>query len=179
MTIGELLRLTGHIYTTVGMSKLDGKIYEDDGSWDGDVLVNTGVGFCQVQGEKPENATVVNKEWLVQGGRVTNPLKINIKAAKSQTVASSSIKECDVALAKRHKEKPASVLESCKALPFKNGVAEACANMLNKVISKDKALGDKSRSAKPSPHGNFARAFYSERISYFSQNYREINSFTL
>ena len=27
-------------------------------------------------------------------------------------------------------------------------------------------------------HGNFACAFYSERISYFSQNYREINSFT-
>ena len=26
--------------------------------------------------------------------------------------------------------------------------------------------------------GNFGRAFYSERISYFSQNYREINSFT-
>ena len=26
-------------------------------------------------------------------------------------------------------------------------------------------------------HGNFARAFYSKRISYFSQNYREINSF--
>ena len=27
-------------------------------------------------------------------------------------------------------------------------------------------------------HGNFGRAFYSERISYFSQNYREINTFT-
>ena len=30
----------------------------------------------------------------------------------------------------------------------------------------------------PFHHGNFGRAFYSERISDFSQNYREINSFT-
>ena len=27
-------------------------------------------------------------------------------------------------------------------------------------------------------HGNFDRAFYSERMSYFSQNYRKIISFT-
>ena len=33
-------------------------------------------------------------------------------------------------------------------------------------------------SALDTQHGNFARAFYSERISYFSQNYREVNSFT-
>ena len=64
--IGELLRLTRHIHTTIGMREEDGKIYEEDGSWDGDVLVNIGVGFCQVQGEKPRRATVVNEEWLVQ-----------------------------------------------------------------------------------------------------------------
>ena len=53
MTLGELLRLTGVINTTVGMKKTNGEIYEDDGSWDGDVLANIGVRFCQVQGEKP------------------------------------------------------------------------------------------------------------------------------
>ena len=99
-----------------------------------------------------------------------------------------SVKECDVALAKRHEEKSAWVLESClrgknrprvssgqrvrikecdkdsrikpvpsivgnKALPLKNKVAEACAKLLNKVIPKDKALEDESRSAKLSPGG--------------------------
>ena len=29
-----------------------------------------------------------------------------------------------------------------------------------------------------SAHGNFGREFYFERISYFSQNYRDTNSFT-
>ena len=40
MTIGELLRLTGHIHTTVGMREADEEVYDDDGSWDGDVLDN-------------------------------------------------------------------------------------------------------------------------------------------
>ena len=59
MTIGKLLWLTGVIHTTVGMKETDGKIYEDDGRWDKDVLANIGVGFCQVQGEKPLETTVV------------------------------------------------------------------------------------------------------------------------
>ena len=113
MTIGELLRLTGHIHTTVGMSEADGEIYEDDGSWDGNALANIGVSFCQVQGEKPEKATVVNKEWLVQGRRGTNPLKVKTKADKSRKVESSSLKECDVTSIKRDEEKPAWVLENC------------------------------------------------------------------
>ena len=54
MTVGELLRLTGIVNTTIGMGEVDGEIYEGDGSWDGDILANIGVGFCQVQGEKPE-----------------------------------------------------------------------------------------------------------------------------
>ena len=54
MTIDELLKLTGIINTTIGMSEVDRSIYEDDGSWDGGVLANIGVGFCQVQGEKPK-----------------------------------------------------------------------------------------------------------------------------
>ena len=65
MTIGELLKLTGIINNTIGMSEVDGSIYEDDGSWDADVLANIGVGFCQVQGEKPKKVTVINEEWLV------------------------------------------------------------------------------------------------------------------
>ena len=100
-----------------------------------------------------------------------------------------SVKECDVALAKRHEEKSAWVLESClrgknrprvssgqrvrikecdkdsrikpvpsivgnKALPLKNKVAEACAKLLNKVISKDRAFEDKSRSANISRRGD-------------------------
>ena len=65
MTVGKLLRLTGNIHTTVGMKETDGEIYEDDGSWDGDVLANIGVGFCQVQGEKPRQTTVINEQWLV------------------------------------------------------------------------------------------------------------------
>ena len=69
MTIGELLRLTGHIHTIVGMKETDSEIYEDDDSWDGDALANIGVGFCQVQGEKPRQATVIYEQWLVQGRR--------------------------------------------------------------------------------------------------------------
>ena len=61
MTLGELLRLTGVINTTVGMNKTDGEVYEEDGSWDGDFLANISVGFCQVQGKKPIRATVINK----------------------------------------------------------------------------------------------------------------------
>ena len=113
MTVGELLRLTGIVNTTAGMSEVDGKMYEEDGSWDGGVLANIGVGFCQVQGEKPVKATIVNEEWLVQGRRRTNPLKVKTKAAKSQKAASSLFKECDMALVKRHEKKPAWALESC------------------------------------------------------------------
>ena len=65
MAIGELLKLTIIVNATVGMNKVDGSIYEESGSWDGDVLVNLRVGFCQVQGEKPKKTTVVNEEWLV------------------------------------------------------------------------------------------------------------------
>ena len=84
MTVGELLGLTRIVNTTVGMSEVDGEIYEEDGSWDGDVLANISVGFCQLQGEKPVKVTVVNEEWLVQGRRRTNPLKVKIKTAKSE-----------------------------------------------------------------------------------------------
>ena len=117
MTIGELLRLTGHIHATIGMKETDGKVYEDDGSWDGDVLANIGVGFCQVQGEKQQKATVVNEQWRVQGRRETNPLKGKNKIEKE---ALSTFKECDAAQVKRHEIKPerheikpAWVVESC------------------------------------------------------------------
>ena len=73
MTLCELLRLIRVIDTTVGMRKTTGEIYEEDGSWDGDVLANIGVEFCQVQGEKPGRDTVINEQWLVQGRRGTNP----------------------------------------------------------------------------------------------------------
>ena len=75
MTIGKLLRLTGVVNTTIGMDKTTGNICEEDGSWDGDFLANIGVGFCQVQGEKPSRTTVINEQWLVQGRRGTNPIK--------------------------------------------------------------------------------------------------------
>ena len=77
------------VNTTVGMSAVGNSIYGDGGSWDGDVLANTGVGVCQVQDEKPKKATVVNKDWLVQGRRGTNPLKVKTKAVKSQKASSS------------------------------------------------------------------------------------------
>ena len=70
------------------MNEVDGEIYEEDGSWDGDILANIDVGFCQVQGEKPGNATVVNEEWLVQDRRRTNPFKVGTKTAKSEKTAS-------------------------------------------------------------------------------------------
>ena len=110
MTLGELLRLTGVINITVGMRKTDGGIYEEDGSWDGDVLANIGVGFCQVQGEKPRQAMVINKQWLVQGRCGTNPFRSKSKIQKG---APSSLKECDVTQAERHEIKPAWVMESC------------------------------------------------------------------
>ena len=89
MTIGELLKFTRYVSTTIGMSEVDGEIYEEDGSWDGDILANIGVGFCQVQGEKPGRATVVNEQWMVQGCRGTNPLKVKTKIIKSEKTASS------------------------------------------------------------------------------------------
>ena len=92
------------ILTTVGMREADGEIYEDDGSWNGDVLANIGVGFCQVQGEKLMKATVVNEQWLVQGRRGTNPPKIK---TKNQKVAPSLLKERDVTHTERHETKPA------------------------------------------------------------------------
>ena len=69
-----------------------------------------GVGFCQVQGEKPRQATVINEQWLVQGRRGTNPFKSKSKIQKG---APSPLKECDVAQAERHEIKPARVMESC------------------------------------------------------------------
>ena len=97
MTIGELLRLIGQLHTAVGMRATDGKIYEEEGSWDGDVLANLGVGFCQVQGERPKKAKIFNEEWMVQGHRGTNLLKAKTKSIKAQKIASSSIKECAAA----------------------------------------------------------------------------------
>ena len=85
MTIGELLKFTRYVSTTIGMSEVDGSIYEDDGRWDGDVLANIGVSrFCQVQGEKSKKAKVINDEWLVQARRGTNPFKVKTKAVKSR-----------------------------------------------------------------------------------------------
>ena len=62
MALDELLRMTGVINTTVEMNKTDGEVYEEDGSWGGDFLANIGVGFCQVQGEKPSRVTVINEQ---------------------------------------------------------------------------------------------------------------------
>jgi len=59
---GDLLRITGHISTNVGMREEDGVIYEEEGSWDGDVLANIGVGFIQVQGEGQNKTSSFNKE---------------------------------------------------------------------------------------------------------------------
>ena len=69
--------------------------------------------FAKFKVRSQKRATVINKEWLVQGRRGTNPLKVKTKAVKGQKMAYSSIKECDVAQAERHEEKPAWVLESC------------------------------------------------------------------
>ena len=57
------------------------------------------------------------------------------------------IKECD----KDSKIKPAPSKVGNKALPLKNKVVEACTKLIDKVILKDKALEDKSRSVKLSP----------------------------
>ena len=50
------------------------------------------------------------------------------------------------------------------------------------IISWHFCPGSPGRQGHPAAclvlRGNFGRAFYSERISDFSQNYREINSFT-
>ena len=74
------------------MNKTDGEVCEEDGSWDGDFLANIGVGSCQVQGEKPSRATVINEQWLVQGCRGTNPLKAKTKTVKSQKAAPSLLR---------------------------------------------------------------------------------------
>ena len=47
----------------------------------------------------------------------------------------------------------------------------------NKKETRTKILSQKSYLANEA-HDNFGLAFYSKRMSYFSQNYREINSFT-
>ena len=60
------------------------------------------------------------------------------------------IKECD----KDSKIKLAPSKVGNKALPLKNKVVEVCAKLINKVILKDKALEDKSRSVKLSPGGD-------------------------
>ena len=49
---------------------------------------------------------------------------------------------------KRHPERQTT------SFPLKNKIAVACAKLLNKVISKSKALEDKSRSEKSSPEGD-------------------------
>ena len=75
-TYTELLKITGHMHAEVGMGVEDGMIYEDDGSWDGDVLANLGAaGFLQVQGEKPEKASLLNSGWMVQSCCGTKPLQ--------------------------------------------------------------------------------------------------------
>ena len=170
MTLGKLLRLTGVINTTVRMNKTDGEVYEEDGSWDGNFLANIGVGFCQVQGEKPSRATVINEQWLVQGRRGTNPIKDKIKVQKR---APSPLKERDVAQAERHDVKPAWIVESClqkggrhpcggrrvrikecdkiskirtasnKAFSTKREIEATAAKIIKKVIPKSKLLKDK------------------------------------
>ena len=99
------------------MRETDGEIYGEDRSWDGDVLANIGVGFCQVQGEKPPETTVIKELWLVQGRRGTNPLKSKSKIEKE---ALPTLKECDTVQVKRHEikperheVKPAWVVENC------------------------------------------------------------------
>ena len=165
MTLGELLRLTGVVNTTIGMDKTSGEIYEEEGSWDGDVLSNIGVGFCQVQGEKP----VINDQWMVQGRRGTNPFK-------GGTKVSSSLKKSDATSAERHEMKPAWIVESClrkgerqscggrrvrikecdkiskiktasnKAFTTKRKIEAAVAKVIKKVIPKSKLLKDKISS---------------------------------
>ena len=56
-----------------------------------------GVDFCQVQGETPKKAKIINDKWMVKGHRGTNLLKAKTKSIKAQKIASSSIKECAAA----------------------------------------------------------------------------------
>ena len=92
------------------MNKTDGVIYEEDGSWDGEVLSNIGVGFCQVQGEKLLDVTEFKEPWMVQGSRGTNPLNHKNRVKKE---ALPTLKECDAGQLERHEIKPAWVVESC------------------------------------------------------------------
>ena len=92
------------------MRETDGEIYEDEGSWDGDVLANIGVGFCQVQGEKPTDPPVLNEPWMKQGRRGTNPFN-NKKLDKNK--AFSTLKDERKKGVQRHEIKPAWIVESC------------------------------------------------------------------
>ena len=50
-TYRELLELTGHISTNIGLAVgANKKNYEDEESWDGDDLVDLGVGFLEISG---------------------------------------------------------------------------------------------------------------------------------
>ena len=50
-TYKELLRVTGHINTTVGVEDAISGDYDSQGSWDGDDLASLGLAFHEVQGE--------------------------------------------------------------------------------------------------------------------------------
>ena len=122
----------------------------DDGSWDGDVLANIGAGFCQVQSEKPRQATVINGQWLVQGRCGTNPLKVKTKAVKSQKVAPSLLKERDTAQTERHETKPAWVVGCLrKGRPKVSGRQRVQIKECDKASKTKSALKTANNKASP------------------------------
>ena len=113
-TYRELLELTGHISTNVGLAAgANNEKYADEDSWDGDDLADLGVGFLEVGGAtgdpalQDQGVTLAIKEnWQVQGRKGPNPLK---KSQKIKTPSHQLSKE----VGHHPQEKPPWVLESC------------------------------------------------------------------
>ena len=76
-TYRELLELTGHISTNIGLAAgANSEKYADEDSWDGDDLVDLGVGFLEVSGAtsnpavQDQGVTLAIKEnWQVHGAQ--------------------------------------------------------------------------------------------------------------
>ena len=108
-SLKELFQLTGYISANVGTFQAENY---DDSSWDGDTLANLGVGFLHVKGETGVTFRdpVCDQEWVVQGRRGTNPLKIKSpkKMPSKNLEASNPMSDKEVPA-----EKPAWIVESC------------------------------------------------------------------
>ena len=108
-SLKELFQLTGYISANVGTFQAENY---DDSSWDGDTLANLGVGFLHVKGETGVTFRdpVCDQEWVVQGRRGTNPLKIKSskKTPSEKTKSSDPTSDKEVPA-----KKPAWIVESC------------------------------------------------------------------